>query len=197
MDSRRLAEGEIDQQIPFYTFVIREKPNPRTGERIPDFTIADHGDHWHITFQSIKNNVNRKRRTICNFLGLGDEACLEATASTTLIQAIRNWILYLIRNGIDKLHHFGIVHPTFRNILKYFRDNPVTSDTIDGPCPYMEQKRIRRAKTQSYKDREFDFMEELIERTGGYTVKQILAQLKPEEYKTMYITHWATDTQKN
>ncbi|KAK8388696.1 hypothetical protein O3P69_020592 [Scylla paramamosain] len=132
MDARRLEESETDQQTLFYTFVIRERPAPRQRGRAPDFTIADHGDHWHITFQSAKSNVPRKRGTICKFLGLGSEACIEASASTTLIKTIKNWILYLIRYGLDRLQYFGSLHPTFRSIINYFKNNRITRDDVDG-----------------------------------------------------------------
>ena len=187
MDAGRLGKGETDQQIPFYTFIIKERPNPRQEGRAPDFTIADHGDHWHITFQFVRNNVNRKRTTICNYLGLGSEARVEASASTTLIKMLKKWILYLIRYGFDRLHYYGTLHPAFRSIINYFRNNPVNSDDVDGPCPYMTHKRTRAAQ-QHYKDREYEFIEAMITQTGATTVKSLLSALNEEEFKTLWIT---------
>ncbi|KAK8388932.1 hypothetical protein O3P69_020710 [Scylla paramamosain] len=188
MDARRLEESETDQQTPFYTFVIRERPAPRQRGRAPDFTIADHGDHWHITFQSAKSNVPRKRGTICKFLGLGSEACLEASASTTLIKTIKNWILYLIRYGLDRLQYFGSLHPTFRSIINYFKNNRITGDDVDGPCPYMSEKRKTRAVQQQFKEKEYDFIHNMLQEKQVYTIKQLLQQLNEEEFRVMWIT---------
>ncbi|KAK8388550.1 hypothetical protein O3P69_020497 [Scylla paramamosain] len=188
MDARRLEESETDQQTPFYTFVIRERPAPRQRGRAPDFTCADHGDHWHITFQSAKSNVPRKRNTICKFLGLGNEACLEASASTTLIKTIKNWILYLIRYGLDRLQYFGTLHPTFRAIINYFKNNRVTGDDVDGPCPYRSHKRTTRAVQQHYKDKEYDFIHDLLQEKQVFTIKQLLQHLNEEEFRMMWIT---------
>lgn len=191
VERRGLEEIEHDQQVPCYTFIIRERPKPKEGGRAPSFTTADHGDHWHITFFAVRNNVSRKRRSICTYLGLGDNASLEATASTILIKAVKNWILYLIRYGLDRLHYFGTINSTFRTIINYFRDNPIGTDAVDGPCPYMTAKREQRKDNNfkhTMKNTEYDYIHETLEKTKAYTVKELLSKLTEEEYKTMYCT---------
>ena len=52
----------------------------------------------------------------------------------------------------------------------------------------MTAKRENRAAQQHFKDREYDFLDDIITKTNGWTVKQVLSALTDEEFKTMWIT---------
>lgn len=197
VDTRGLEESENDKQTPFWTFVIRTKPIPKTKGRRPIFTCTDHGDHWHITFQCLQNNVSRKRETITTFLQLGSEATAEASASTIIIRSIKKWIFYLVRYGLNRLQNFGPMPPVFERILNYLRGNR-TTDSVDGiappciseddPCPYMNLKRETRSTKQLYKDRDYDYMQNLITEKKAKTFQDLMQSLSQEEFRTLYIT---------
>ncbi|XP_069176806.1 uncharacterized protein [Procambarus clarkii] len=189
MDGRRLEKDTNDKQMEetYYTFVTRTKPKPRGGAKPPSFIMADHNDHWHITFRCTTNNLSRQRKAILNYLGLTGTARLEATASTILVQMLKKWILYLIRYGVNKLHYFGFVSAQIKNIIRYFTHNKIPSDEIDGPCPYMEKKRQER-KPKTNKNNEYEFILEMIEKHNVISVNDLLHKQTQEEFALMYKT---------
>lgn len=187
VDARRLAASEIDQQVeggsPWYTFILREQPKPKSGKS-PNFTLTDHKDHWHITFQCSPTNQARTRKNICAYLQVSNTACLEATASCINIKNTIKWVFYLIRYGIDALHHFGVTNPLYKQIIDYLKKHPISTDEIDGPCPYMEKKREDRKKMD--KKNEWVYMEELIEEKKVKSVNELLKKLNKTEMEHLY-----------
>nr|AJD76763.1 NS1-like proten 1 [Penaeus stylirostris densovirus] len=191
MDGRRLEESEIEKQVEsttWYTFVIREKPQPRRlSGRTPNFTITDHGDHWHITYSGHPTNKTRHRATILAYLGVTFAARAEAEATTVLIKDIKRWILYLIRYGIERLSYFGLGHTIFRRIIKYFQQYRREEDTIDGPCPYMSSTRDERGEEKSKENSaEYDYLRHLVKSKAARTVQELVNKLDDEEYKQLW-----------
>ena len=175
---------EEDEEGPWYTFIIHEKPEPRVGRGGPTFTCTDHGDHWHITFKCTANNKSRSRNNICKFLGLTIGARAEAEGSTVLVKSIRKWILYLIRFGIERVKYFGYGHTLFRKIIEYFKG---TNDSVDGPCPYMENKRQeRKEETMEARSNEFEYLEELVQTKNPRTVHDLVTKLTRDEFQKLY-----------
>nr|AAM94165.1 non-structural protein 1 [Penaeus monodon] len=191
MDGRRLEEGEIDKQVEnttWYTFIIRERPQPRRlSGRTPNFTVTDHGDHWHITFSGHPTNKSRHRNTILTYLGVTFAARAEAEATMVLIKDIKRWILYLIRYGIERLSYFGLGHTIFRRIIKYFQQYRREEDTIDGPCPYMSSTRDERGEEKSKENSaEYDYLRHLVKSKAARTVQELVNKLDDEEYKQLW-----------
>nr|ADB12609.1 non-structural protein 1 [Penaeus stylirostris penstyldensovirus 2] len=191
MDGRRLEESEIDKQVEsttWYTFVIREKPQPRRlSGRTPNFTITDHGDHWHITYSGHPTNKTRHRATILAYLGVTFAARAEAEATTVLVRNIKRWILYLIRYGIERLSYFGLGHAIFKRIIKYFQQYTRDEDAVDGPCPYMTTTREDRAEEKPKENSaEYDYLQHLVKTKSARTVQELVNKLDDEEYKQLW-----------
>nr|QQY96804.1 nonstructural protein [Decapod penstyldensovirus 1] len=191
MDGRRLEESEIDKQVEsttWYTFVIREKPQPRRlSGRTPNFTITDHGDHWHITYSGHPTNKTRHRATILAYLGVTFAARAEAEATTVLVRNIKRWILYLIRYGIERLSYFGLGHAIFKRIIKYFQQYRRDEDAVDGPCPYMTTTREYRAEEKPKENSaEYDYLQHLVKTKSARTVQELVNKLDDEEYKQLW-----------
>ncbi|XP_047486854.1 uncharacterized protein LOC125037707 [Penaeus chinensis] len=191
VDNRRLGENSDDQQEEagvYYTFITREQPRPqRLTGRTPNFTITDHGDHWHITFKCHPTNKTRQRNTIASFLGLNTGARAEAEATCQIVKDIKRWILYLIRYGIHKLSYIDSGHEIFKRIVKYFLSHS-PEDAVDGPCPYMTEKRnARAAENDDTKLQEFDYLYELVLQYTPRTVNDLINKLSKDEFKRLYV----------
>ncbi|XP_050712599.1 uncharacterized protein LOC126996265 [Eriocheir sinensis] len=65
--------------------------------------------------------------------------------------------------------------------------------TEDDPCPYMNYKRDHRTETQTMKDRDYDFMQSLIQDKQAKTLPDLIQSLSQEEFRTLYITLGSTD----
>ena len=188
MDGRRLAESEINKQVekkPWFTFITREKPAPSTAKG-PNYSIADHGDHWHITYQATTKNNARTRNSIIDHINISAGASLEARASCINIKMVINWIFYLIRYGMEKLHHIGDINPIYKTIINYLSKFP--RDEVDGPCPYMTSKREARKTSNDSKFNEYRYMKDLIELKKSTSVQHLLKNLNEEEMENLYTT---------
>nr|AFA36168.1 NS1 [Decapod penstyldensovirus 1] len=153
----------------------------------PNFTITDHGDHWHITYSGHPTNKTRHRATILAYLGVTFAARAEAEATTVLVRDIKRWILYLIRYGIERLSYFGLGHAIFKRIIKYFQRYKRDEDAVDGPCPYMTTTREDRAEEKPKENSaEYDYLQHLVKTKSARTVQELVNKLDDEEYKQLW-----------
>lgn len=153
-----IPDKETQDGRSYYTFILHKKnyesenfryrASIKKGQK-PNFIYFDHGDHIHILYASSVNsgNISKQRRRIATFLGANPAGSAESAITTFPVKLLRNFIIYLLRYGIETYHRFGTQsHETLNAVINLIEKLSGTIDIIqDARCEaYIEQKKYAK-----------------------------------------------------